>query len=170
MEAVDPFVAIERTEPSGRRTPVAGYVALGGAFGVVVGSFGAWMSIRLFFTDLTTRGTDGDGQITVAFGAISLVLLALKLADRLGRWAAWMAMALLGVTGVIGVVDWVDVRNHVSGLDGNNEFGLSGSVGWGLILVTLSGVIGTVMAPARIATDCRRSRSMNHDASGVGTV
>lgn len=146
MEPVEPFVATESTEISGRRTPVAGYLALGGALAVVVGSFGPWVSIRLFFTELTTRGTDADGQITVALGAISLVLLLLRLVGRLGRWAAWLAVGLLGVTSLIGVVDWVDSRNHVSGLDGNNEFGVSGSVGWGLILVTLGAIVGTVAA------------------------
>lgn len=149
-----------------RRVPVARLLALAGALGVVIGSFGAWITVKASVLSFSFGGFDRDGKITAPLGFVIVALLGLRLANRVGNWGSWLAFGLLAVTTAIGILDWNDVASHAAAISG--AYGMSISVGWGLQLLTVGAAVGTVCALVD-AVRARRNRSVLVEKSSVSS-
>ena len=68
---------------------------------VVVGSMGPWAKVLVF----SKAGTEGDGMITLVFGAIAGVIAIVGLSRRvLGRGSALAMAGCFGLAALIGIV------------------------------------------------------------------
>lgn len=103
---------------------------------VVLGSFLPWARV-LFFT---LSGTDGDGTITLILGALAIAGLFVK-----KNGAAIAVAVLFLIVAGIGIYDYANISNKIAQSD--TEFIKDGvTVGVGLYLVILGGVVGLVGA------------------------
>lgn len=112
------------------------------ALAIIIGSFGPWARVWV----VTANGLDGDGKITIVLGILALVgvLTRVRQPDR----RAWISIGLVGGFGVaaaIGGYDWSNIDSALSDLE-DNPFAANASVGWGLQLLTISAVIGAILA------------------------
>ncbi|BAN02601.1 DUF2510 domain-containing protein [Ilumatobacter coccineus] len=118
-------------------TPGALWILLAGAGVGVVGAFLPWVSAGPF----TVNGIDGDGQITVILAVLLGVIgfVVNKSADkRLSTGGRVGGIVLsLGIA-LIGAYDISEVSSEV------NDLFLPVSVGFGLYLTVLAGVLGLV--------------------------
>ena len=106
-------------------------VAMGAGVAVVVGSISPWATITTVFGSVSVNGTDGDGKLTLGLG-VALCLFAL-----LRRPAA--AFIAAGLTALAGGYDLINIRDKVGEFESDVA---SASVGWGLWLVVIAGVVG----------------------------
>jgi RNA polymerase subunit RPABC4/transcription elongation factor Spt4 len=125
---------------------VAAYVAIVASLAVIVGSIGPWATVTAaFFGQIEVGGLSGDGKLTVWGGVIAGVLMLAVCANpRRAGFAVLAALSLLLVAGV-GIYDWMNVSDAAREAEGQ-RFAAAVGVGWGLVLVTFGGVIGTVCA------------------------
>jgi hypothetical protein len=128
------------TEPARAHNPALGWIVLGGAIALFVGSFLPWASVDTVFGSVSKNGTSGDGVFTLV-GAVVVALLtfpAVKQPVARGRSMAAFIVALLA--GVICVVDIVDV-NRVA-----DEAGAQVNVGAGLWLCAVGAGAAAIAA------------------------
>lgn len=123
-----------------------GYLAVASPALVIIGSLGPWVSATLPFVGaFSVSGTDGDGKITLSCGIAAAVMLAfLVTSNQSGVWLGLLAGIALGIAALIGIVDWGNVGDEISASD--QEFGGLVRVGWGLQVMTLSAIVGAVLA------------------------
>src|SRR3954452_1475721 len=97
-------------------------LALLGGIIMVAGSLGPWATAGF----ISISGTQGDGKITLAAGAVAIIFTVLMSSNTGGALSAAMAVLAALVGGGAGVVDLNHVQDTLQGL---------GSVGWGLYAV-----------------------------------
>jgi len=124
----------------------AAYVVIAAALAVIVGSIGPWATVTIaFLGQMKLSGQSCDGEYTVWGGVIAGLLMgAVCLNPRRAGIAALSALLMLLVAG-IGIYDWMNVNDAVSDARGE-RFVASASVGWGLVMVTIGGLIGAIAA------------------------
>lgn len=105
-----------------------------------VGSALPWVSVSFMGYSQTKNGLSGDGAITIVTALLALAFFAVGLAIK-ARWPFIVALVLALITVAIGIYDVVDV----SGTE-------LASVGIGLWMVAVGGVIGVVAAIGGIAS------------------
>jgi hypothetical protein len=108
-----------------------GWVTLGGAIVLFLGSFLPWASVDLGFGSVSKNGTSGDGVFTL-IGAVVIALLvfpAVKQPVARGRAVAACVVAALAL--LVCIVDIVDV-NRIA-----DEVGAEIDVGFGLWLCAI---------------------------------
>ena len=144
-----------------RSTPIQGLIANAGSRGragllagafvaailVIVGSMGSWTEIG----PRTLNGLDPDrGLITLALGIVAAGLIGLRFkgSRRVSLFAASLAFDLIALDGI---VDWADVSRIGDG----GTLTVEVSAGWGLMLVTVAGIVGAVLTVAAWALDRR---------------
>ena len=110
---------------------------MGGGLLAVVAALLPWATLNTIFGSLSRNGIDngGDGLFTAALGIIGALALW-----QAGRWL-WAAGISGGLIVAIGIYDISDVRNMVSDVNAESEGYASASVGSGLYLTVLAGVI-----------------------------
>ena len=104
---------------------------------VCIGSFGPWAKIFV----ITANGLDGDGWLTLVAGLAALGLIAVYVrSNRRPRpmWPLLATVVLAGIAAAIGVYDWAQIERVVDTSSEEEPFDFSISVGWGLVLMTIS--------------------------------
>lgn len=117
--------------PSRGPTEAATWIAVAAAIAAVVGSVGPWVEA----TFATTDGLDGDGWMTLAFGAAALALLLLTRGEA-HRDAALALLALGVATAAVAIFHIIDLAR--------TDFGVledSVAPGWGAVLTAVAGLI-----------------------------
>ncbi len=94
--------------------------AIGGAAAIIVGSVSPWVTVATVFGSISVSGTDGDGVITLAGGAV-IALLVRSIQFLRGNQSAQI------LTAAVLLYDLVNVNRNVG--DAANEFATA-SVGW----------------------------------------
>lgn len=111
-------------------------VLLGGAILVIVGSLMPWATVRTVFGTVNVNGTQGDGVITLAMGAV-LGLVGLAYRGKPGKLyslgAAGFAIIALIVAGS------ALFRVSAGSADANSEYAMA-STGTGLYVAVLGSV------------------------------
>lgn len=127
MAASEPAATADPASPAFR-------VIVGGAVATLIGAGGPWVTSGLF----SKAGIEGDGVITLAIAAI-VGLMAFLATRRPNKWLAPAAIVGGALILVVGIIDILDIRDSASpdGLFG----GIDVSVGWGLYLTVIAGVI-----------------------------
>jgi hypothetical protein len=131
---------------------VQAIVVLAGGALVAIGSFVTWFTIAgISFTGFSRSGSDDvrDGPFFLTFGLILVVLGVLLLALRKVLGIAIAAIVVAGLTVIFALADLGDVSDAH---DRANAFGLDFSVGAGLYLCVVGGVValgGAIAATAK---------------------
>jgi hypothetical protein len=113
-----------------------------GAGLLAVGSFLPWVSVRTIFGTISANGIDGDGKITLAAGALAVLLIATCTGER--NRAGLIVGALASAAGTaVAVYDLVNVSSKAADL--NNEYAHA-SAGWGLYVCAIGGAAGFIGA------------------------
>lgn len=123
--------------------PIAGVI---GALLVAIGSIMPWASVTTAFGGMTVAGTDGDGKITLAAGAV----LAAGAALAGWRRNLWLRIAQLnaGVAVlVLAIYELIHVSNGVS--EASSEYAL-GSTGSGLYVLVIGALVTTAAAGVHV--------------------
>ncbi|MGE5595105.1 MAG: hypothetical protein ACM3S1_03605 [Hyphomicrobiales bacterium] len=108
---------------------------------VAVGSLNPWA--RVLF--ISVKGTEGDGMLTLILALAAGAIAVIRLARPNSRWPMFLVAALFGVCAIIGIKDWVNVADVAADADAA-LFDAGVEVGWGLILVALASVAGTLLS------------------------
>lgn len=120
-------------------SPTALWVAFGAGIAGFVGSFMPWVKIN-FFGGMSSSGVDGtDGWYSVLLGA-AIAAVAIWLVRRPGRHLALSLVALLCTIGLAGLGVYEVI--HLSADIPESEFAGTVSVGIGLWLIIVAGVVG----------------------------
>ncbi len=132
-------------EPPNR---IAGFLGIGAAILVIVGSFSPWVTVSVFFGTVEVNGMDGDGKITLGCGLGAMVLLAVHLFARSHpTWTAFLATAAFLLSGIIGAADWSDLNDLLATSNEDDlDFGVLARVGWGLQVMTIASFAGALLA------------------------
>lgn len=120
------------------------WVVVAGVVLIALGSFLPWASVTVFGAEVTVDGMDGDGPITL-FGAF--VVGALMLAAHLQRPSKAKVITSLvfaALVTLVAVVDIVDVQSRVADVEGDIGLDVEASIGIGLWVVLLGGIVATV--------------------------
>jgi hypothetical protein len=127
---------------------IAGFLALGAAVLVIVGSFGPWVTVSVFMGTIEANGMDGDGKITLWCGIGAAVLLAVYLfSEAHPTWTAFLATVVLLIAGVIGAMDWTDINDRLAFADQEDlAIDVFARVGWGLQVMTIASFAGALLA------------------------
>lgn len=130
----------------------AAYLALAASVAVIIGSIGPWATVSAAFLGrFEVGGLTGDGRATVWGGVIAGVLMiAVCTNPKRSILAVLAALVLLAVSG-IGAYDWINVTDAARDAE-NQRFVATANVGWGLVLMTFGGVIGTICAMVQAMT------------------
>ncbi len=104
---------------------------------VAIGSALPWATLSALSFSVSAGGLNGDGWITLACGLLALAFFAIGLVRRMA-WPFVVALVLTLIVCGVGIYDSVHV---VSGA----------SVGYGLIIVVVAGVLGAIAAVVGIA-------------------
>lgn len=115
--------------------PLAGVV---GGLTIIIGSLLPWVTVSSGFGSFSAAGTEGDGQITLALGAITIIVALGKFA-RAGRTTALNVLLLLCGLVALGIAIY-DIGNVGSAMSDTVAFA-RGSVGVGLYIVVLGGFV-----------------------------
>jgi hypothetical protein len=124
------------------RTVPLGNVLTGAcALLVVIGSTGPWARVAFFTKD----GTDGDGVVTLILGLVAGVAAVIRMFQPTARaWLHGVILISLALSGVVGIIDWVDLER----VAGESEIPVEPA--WGIVLTTVAGVAGAVIAAGQI--------------------
>lgn len=107
------------------------------AMAVIVGSAGPWAHVWI----VTVNGTAGDGQISLIAGGIAGILAFLEFnRAKLSRGRNIGMLLLFGGAAALGVYHWINLGS----LTVDSTF--PASLGWGLPVLTVGGVIGAITA------------------------
>src|SRR5262245_15256098 len=136
----------ERERPTGK-VVVAGWMVVGGALALLLGSTRPWMHVRgrrVSYSATTTGMSLGDGRITVALAILLAVLAGAILTGRMqrigGAKVAAMGVLVAGAAVVaVTAVDIADVADRATRL--GVPSGAVTSVGSGLWLCFLGGLL-----------------------------
>jgi len=114
--------------------PVGGWLLLGGAAAVVIGSLLPWARVSAFGFEETVSGTEGDGVLTILLMGVAagLAFMTVRPAGA-KRGLVIAALVLAALTLLIAVIDIVNV-NRVAG-DLREDLGVDADLAFGLILV-----------------------------------
>jgi hypothetical protein len=128
--------------PGGAKPVSFGAMASGGAGAAVmllgaIGSALPWASMTLYGYSQTKNGLSGDGIITIITTLFALGFFLIGLIGR-AKWPFIVSLVLCLITSVIAIYDAANLASQVS-------------VGIGLWLVMISGVLGAVIAVFGIA-------------------
>jgi hypothetical protein len=137
---------------------VGGYLRLGAAVLVIVGSFAPWVSVSVFFGTIQVNGMDGDGKVTIWCGLGAAALLAFHLfSGSHPAWPPFLAACVFLLSGIIGTYDWSNINDllEASGQE-DLDFGVLARVGWGLQVMTIASFVGTFFAGLQGFTAVRR--------------
>ena len=124
-------------------------IAIASAVVVAIGSVLDWITVDtgsfgddfgVEFDDVNKSGLDADGSITIVL-AIGIAIVAI-LALTLKR--AWTMITGIVVFALIALIALIDIGDVSSRSDDLQSFGLEASVGVGLWLVLLGGIVGTI--------------------------
>jgi hypothetical protein len=117
-----------------------------GAVAIAIGSIGPWARASIGFLSASKAGTDGDGVLTLCC-AIGILLFA-ALASRHGATRVFVCIALLlGV--VASAIAFYDIVNINDALAQARDAGVDVSVGWGILIVAVGGLVVVVGALLR---------------------
>jgi hypothetical protein len=137
--------------------PLVKVLALGGAALAAIGSFLPWATVS-GFVDISKNGMDGDGVITLVGALIFGGLAAWSL---LGSWSKGRMIGALVVAvlvTLIAVIDIADVASRFSDID-TEALGLDVSIGIGLWIVLLGGLVGVAGCVMALVTAKPANRS-----------
>lgn len=107
---------------------------------IIIGSFGPWAT-----TPLVNRyGLEVDGQLTILAGGLAAMLLW-RYNRGPNRWQAAGVFLLAAVAAAVGIYDAADIS--AIEIDAGAFSALADvSVGWGLAMVCVAGVVGMLAA------------------------
>ena len=113
------------------------HVIAGAGAAIVVGAWGTWMTVRSGFGQIDLSGLEtDDGKLTAGLGAVVIVIALARMADRTRAIVAGLASA---AAAVVAGLDYADLSNRAEQV--SSEY-VRASVGWGLWLVIVAGIIG----------------------------
>lgn len=114
-------------------------VSIGGFALAALGSLLPWATLTTGFGSVSVNGTDGDGIMTLLMGLAGSALMFLAYSGKSRTVFSAISIVLALIIAFVGIVDAVDVSSAVS--DGD-DFGIRASVGIGLYLVIIGGLVG----------------------------
>lgn len=117
--------------------------------GVVIGSLGPWVTFG-FGSVSGVSGTDGKVALVLGIGA-GLSWLPVILGDFHRGWTILGGLLLVLIAGT-GVYDW---SNLSSLTDDDSAAFFNIGVGWGLVIMTLTAILGIAVAVATVRTESR---------------
>jgi hypothetical protein len=142
-QKLESALGIRRTVPAAQGSTLGGLMTpaqwrlagIGAGVVVLLGSLLPWVTVSTVFGQLNVAGTDGDGVLTLGFGAAIVV----------GFLARWAWLQLLGALGaiIIAVYNVFNVTKTAADLDSDY---VRGSVGWGLWLTLVAAVAALAVA------------------------
>jgi hypothetical protein len=103
---------------------------------IIVGSAGPWATVAF----VTANGLDGDGVYTLILGVGCAALAGLSFKTVSRRKYGGYALCS-GLAAVVGVIDWTDIATEPEG-----PLGIAVEPGWGLTIMTLAALAGTVLS------------------------
>lgn len=143
-----PYAHVRAHEPVARQpeiTRVPGIAAIVAAALICLGSMAPWATVSVALSGtIDIAGSDRDGQLTLILGIVVAVLLAIDLVVPRGVFSGLAGIASLFIAGT-GIVDWRNVGDVLKDVRGEPMV-LSAGVGWGLVLVTVAGVLAAVLS------------------------
>ncbi len=107
---------------------------------VAIGSALPWVTADFEIVSVSKNGLSGDGVITIVLGFLGLAFFAVGIAGK-ARWPFAVALAMSLLATAIAAWDTIDVSG-----------GVGVSVGIGLILCLVAGIIGVVAAIGGVAS------------------
>ena len=121
------------------RASVPPLIAIGAGVLVVLGSLLAWATVSAGIINVSAAGTSGDGTITLIFGIVAIVAVAIFV-----RGQAMWSLIGAGVSFLVSLgVSFYDTINISSTQIGNSVIHADVSVGIGLWLCLLASILGT---------------------------
>ena len=136
--------------------PLPLVISVGAAILLIIGSVSSWANVRNEayvgneIRIVSVTGTDADGYVTLAFGALTLMFVVWRLARRHANWLVLGgSVALLLISGILSVTNLMDLGASTGAFSAHNLPSLGGAfvrtqvgVGWGLIVVTAASWAG----------------------------
>lgn len=128
------------------------YAAVAMAVLLFLGSIGAWATVDIANLSATESGMDGNGGITLALGLVAGASVIFMLMKRdAPNWVVIVPLVAFGMAVFVGLYNWADLQNGAAdnaGVAAANGVDINYSVGWGLVLVTLSAFAGLILTGA----------------------
>jgi hypothetical protein len=132
--------------------PILLVVLLGVELLLLIGALGPWVAPLLPAgsealvdrDELSVDGPDTDGGLLALVAVIALGLTLFAAWRGVRRWAMWLLAAILMVAGSIGIADWMAAEDLLS--DDAVSASTGHEVRWGLVLATVMGCAGALIA------------------------
>ena len=137
----------ENTTPMSGRADMRRNLVIGtgiAAIVIIVGSVLPWATVSLGDLSESVGGMDGDGAITLVLGLLLGAFAVYAYLRGAPRGLAWAAAVVAAIVAVVAIIDIADV----SSLSGDLGDLADVSVGFGLWLVLIGGIAGTILAAA----------------------
>lgn len=127
-----------RAKPRSKSAMIFGAVGVVAMVVVAIGSALPWATASSEVFSVSANGLSGDGVITIIVGFLALAFFVVGIIGR-ARWPFITSLVLSLIISAVAIYDTVDVAGKVT-------------VGAGLILCLIAGVIGVVAAVGGIAS------------------
>ena len=119
---------------------------------VIIGSMTTWVCtwgegfVENDIELVCVNGTNGDGRVTLALGILAAVLVLWRLlrprSTTLSTIVLCTTIVVLAIAGLFGVLNWSELSNFPGVYHGARHFAIGYQPGWGLIVMTVSGLTG----------------------------
>ena len=124
---------------------------------IIISPLLAWVKVNVLFGSISLKGIDSNyGMAAFIVGVVGAVLAAAILGRIVPYRPAAFVLAIVGVVAAgIGVMVWMDLSGEVAGINENADL-VSTSVGIGVILLMLAGIVLTVISGFLLSVRGRR--------------
>lgn len=114
---------------------------------IIISPLLAWVKVNTIFGSIPLKGIDSNyGTATFIVGVAGAVVAAAILGRIVPYRPATFVLAIVGMVAVgIGIMVWMDLSGEAAGINEDTDL-VSTSVGIGVILLMLAGIVLTVMA------------------------
>jgi preprotein translocase subunit YajC len=129
---------------------------LGCAIAVIVGAFGPWLSGSVVFGSLTNHGSDNpDGKLVLAIGVAAAFVAIAELMGVTHPLLPAISFIIFCFAVIAGIVDFRDIQDRVN----SAPAGVVASIGWGIYVVLIGGIVGAIVSLVRIPKTIQWARS-----------
>ena len=126
-------------------------LTLVGAIGLIIGALLPWIVAEAVFGgSLSTKGIEGDGQITAGIGVIVLVIAAVS-KGKPSKLYSIAGSILAGLAAIVLIVDF----SHLNKVVFDTPFGVSAKLGSGLYLSIVAALVALVGGVQRVPEESR---------------
>ena len=124
---------------------------------IIISPLLAWVKVNVLFGSISLKGIDSNYGIAAFIVGVVGAVLAAAILGRIAPYRpAAFVLAIVGVVAAgIGVMVWMDLSGEVAGINENADL-VSTSVGIGVILLMLAGIVLTVISGFLLSVRGRR--------------